>query len=688
MWENNKRGGGPRPLWRSNTALCVLSALCVLAFGTPLEFLERRWFDLGLKIRELRGQTPPADPRVVLVGIDDEDLVSLHSLEDEYQAAADCIRQASDLGAAVVALDVVYARGTEKLAQPILEAAGKGASVVAAEAVRKGVDGRDVRIRSFPWRKERWLPAGLINVEADPDGSHRTYPLFPAAGRRSEAALGVAAYFAAKGLQPGVDLRQSGTGSVEWEELSEDGTRAVQRRLADGRTRMLNFRGGWARNGGFTRLNLRGLRELHAREMARGGTPLAGRVLFLANASTGVADTGPTPFGPNEPLVLLHATAFNDLVQDSAIFRAPRWADACGIVLLAFLGRLVGLCPRKRWLFVLWGAGLLGTAISSLWLLWNPGILVGAATAGVLWTLGIISELSCRHSDELAQRQHIRSSMGFYFPPRILEDVLANPGSLEPRRVEITVLLTDLRNSTPLAEKLGAEGMLGLLNKIFSIENQAVFRHEGSLEKPVGDQFLAYWGAPDPQPDKARRAVSAAQELITGLGVLGKGLPPEVQALFGYGVSVHSGSALLANIGSAQFYHYGIIGDLINATARIESLTKVYGVRALFTREVLEQLEPRPVSRLIDVVIVKGKSVPVELHEIRHSDNEHHFEQVLGPYREAFELYRAGCFQKAANGFALLAAVDGPSRLLQERCIGFSKEPPRDWAGVHAFESK
>ena len=164
MWENNKRGGGPRPLWRSNTALCVLSALCVLAFGTPLEFLERRWFDLGLKIRELRGQTPPADPRVVLVGIDDEDLVSLHSLEDEYQAAADCIRQASDLGAAVVALDVVYARGTERLAQPILEAAGKGASVVAAEAVRKGVDGRDVRIRSFPWRKERWLPAGLINV--------------------------------------------------------------------------------------------------------------------------------------------------------------------------------------------------------------------------------------------------------------------------------------------------------------------------------------------------------------------------------------------------------------------------------------------------------------------------------------------------------------------------------------------
>jgi adenylate cyclase len=313
---------------------------------------------------------------------------------------------------------------------------------------------------------------------------------------------------------------------------------------------------------------------------------------------------------------------------------------------------------------------------------------MGTATLVVLWTLGIVSELSCRHSDELAQRQHLRSSMGFYFPPRILEDVLANPGSLEPRRVEITVLLTDLRNSTPLAEQLGAEGMLGLLNQIFAIENRAVFRQEGSLEKPVGDQFLAYWGAPDPQPDAARRAVHAAEELIAGLDGLKRSLPVEVQKLFGYGVSIHSGSALLANIGSEQFYHYGIVGDLINATARIEALTKVYGVRALITREVLEQLVPRPVSRLIDVVVVKGKSVPVELHEVRHLENERDFERVRGPYAEALRLYVAGCFREAAERFALLAAEDGPSRLLRERCTRFLQKPPLDWRGVYAFESK
>jgi hypothetical protein len=176
--------------------------------------------------------------------------------------------------------------------------------------------------------------------------------------------------------------------------------------------------------------------------------------------------------------------------------------------------------------------------------------------------------------------------------------------------------------------------------------------------------------------------------LIAGLDGLKRSLPVEVQKLFGYGVSIHSGSALLANIGSEQFYHYGIVGDLINATARIEALTKVYGVRALITREVLEQLVPRPVSRLIDVVVVKGKSVPVELHEVRHLENERDFERVRGPYAEALRLYVAGCFREAAERFALLAAEDGPSRLLQERCTRFLQKPPLDWRGVYAFESK
>src|SRR5262245_36550985 len=131
--------------------------------------------------------------------------------------------------------------------------------------------------------------------------------------------------------------------------------------------------------------------------------------------------------------------------------------------------------------------------------------------------------------------------MGLYFSPRVLNDVLVHPGRLEPKRLEITVLLTDLRNSTPLAELLATEAMLNLLNKIFTVENAAVFAEDGSMEKPVGNQFLAYW---------ARRTRSQTQPIarcarrlrsLKGCTNCEKRLIPAVKQLFGYGLALHAG---------------------------------------------------------------------------------------------------------------------------------------------------
>ena len=150
--------------------------------------------------------------------------------------------------------------------------------------------------------------------------------------------------------------------------------------------------------------------------------------------------------------------------------------------------------------------------------------------------------------------------------------------------------------------------MLNLLNRIFTVENSAVFAEDGSLEKPVGDQFLAYWGAPNPQPDAADRALRAALMLIEELQKLNETFDPQTGQLFGYGLALHAGQSLIANIGSAQFFHYGVIGDVINATARVESLTKYYGVIFLATHDVCKRLTRAPLSRMIDRVIVKGNT--------------------------------------------------------------------------------
>src|SRR6266481_2856245 len=184
--------------------------------------------------------------------------------------------------------------------------------------------------------------------------------------------------------------------------------------------------------------------------------------------------------------------------------------------------------------------------------------------------------------------------------------------------------------------------MFQLLNQVFETQTRSILAEDGSMEHFLGDQFLSYWGAPDAQPDATDRAFRAALNLISGMEELRGNLEPKLKPLFGYGVALHSGAALIGNNGSAQRLDYGLVGDLINAAARVESLTKYYGVMFLITREAYAKLSDPPMVRLIDKAVVKGKTVPLELMEVRHSHSPDDFEQIVERYNSAFAAYERG----------------------------------------------
>ena len=225
---------------------------------------------------------------------------------------------------------------------------------------------------------------------------------------------------------------------------------------------------------------------------------------------------------------------------------------------------------------------------------------------------------------------------------------------MEPQQAELTLLLTDLRNSTAIAETLGPGGTFQLLNQVFETQTKAIMAEDGSMEHFLGDQFLSYWGAPDPQPDAADRAFRAALALIEGMEALRPKLDPRVKTLFHYGVALHSGTALIGNKGSAQRLDYGLVGDLINSAARVESLTKHYGVLFLITREAYGKLSAPPLTRLIDKVVVKGKTLPLELLEVKHPFSPDQFEEIASRYGSAFADYERGEFGEAERKFAVL----------------------------------
>jgi len=344
--------------------------------------------------------------------------------------------------------------------------------------------------------------------------------------------------------------------------------------------------------------------------------------------------------------------------------------------------------PVKRLL----GVVVLGTGywFFAQWLFDHAGRVVPVATPLMVLITGSVIVLAYDFVLEQLERVKLRHTMGLYFSPRVLDAVLADPGSMQPRRADVTLLLTDLRNSPPLAEALGPQGMFELLNRVFEAQTNAIMSEEGNLEHFLGDQFLSYWGAPQKQPDAADLAERAAMKLITAMEKLRATLSPEVQKLFGYGVALHSGSVLVGNKGSALRLDYGLVGDTVNEAARVEALTKYYGVRMIVTRETFAHFKTQGIRRLLDRVIVKGKSDPVELYECENPCTPPNYADICRRYKAAYDEYFFGKFEAAQLQFEMLAQEfsDGPSKTLSARCAELISHTPANWHGIWKMDAK
>lgn len=684
-----------RSPWPLLLGICGLAAVWILAAGSPVESLEMRWFGQVLHWRYERGLAPPADASIVHVDITRQALEKLPTLELEYQNAANIIRQATELGARVVAFDVVFGRGDQRMAEPILKEVERARSenrrIIFAEALLPSAEsGKEERIRSFPFR-DRLLPAGLINVRADGDGVLRRYEFVHRAGDKYEPSLGFASYLAWREVDWDQGVTFPRPGVLRWEEISSDFTTIEPRELKLDPV-LLNYRSPWSGSGpaAFRHYSVEQLNALSETSRKENAQPLANAIVLVSYNGAGLGDVGTTSLTANQPRVLLHSTALNDLMQRNWLRRIPRWMDALAILSLILLGAITRFFRGSLPLLLFWIAVVIAAAGLSAVLIIKAGWVPGLVTTSAVLSLVTLVELGRRQSYEFMQRLKLRATMGLYFSPHIMEHVLKNPGSMEPQEAELTLLLTDLRNSTAIAETLGPNGTFQLLNQVFETQTKAIMAEDGSMEHFLGDQFLSYWGAPNPQPDATDRAFRAALSLIRGMEELRPKLDPKVKTLFGYGVALHSGTALIGNKGSAQRLDYGLVGDLINSAARVESLTKHYGALFLITREAYARVSAAPSVRLIDKVLVKGKTLPLELFEVRHPFSPDNFEEIARRYNSAFNDYERGDFVEAEQKFAALRddEQDKPSALMSERCRELGADPPKDWHGTYELKTK
>lgn len=170
----------------------------------------------------------------------------------------------------------------------------------------------------------------------------------------------------------------------------------------------------------------------------------------------------------------------------------------------------------------------------------------------------------------------IRADLGRYLPAELVDKIIKREQdmALGGERREITVMFADLVAFTPLSEKLPPEQVVQILNELFTIVTEIVFRHGGTVDKFIGDCVMALWGAPTAQPDHAARALEAAEEIISWLEVGNASWEAKYGVSVRIAIGINSGEAVVGNVGSESRMEYTAIGTTVNVAARLEAIAR------------------------------------------------------------------------------------------------------------------
>ena len=222
----------------------------------------------------------------------------------------------------------------------------------------------------------------------------------------------------------------------------------------------------------------------------------------------------------------------------------------------------------------------------------------------------------------LRERDKMKNVLNKFHGSSVTDDLLKGDLQLGGVNKNVVVFFSDIRDFTKFSEGHTPEEVVHMLNEYFEIMVAIVTKHNGIVDKFVGDAMMAVWGAPNSTGEDEYWAVKACLEMRVALEKLNEIRLARGQTAIKIGMGLSAGPAISGTIGSSERMEYTVIGDTVNTASRVESSTKAFGTDLLISGPVLEKVEGRFVTDFAGAAEVKGKAEPLKMYKVRGFVNE------------------------------------------------------------------
>ncbi len=572
----------------------LVGALLGIAFAAAAMVLERtelmRQFEfVSLDARFRAERAAKIDPRIIVVAIDDSSVRQLGRWPWPREFHAALLQALNEYPPRAVGYDVLFTEPDEKHPEhdaAMVELCRQLRHVVFAAAWDRDARG-EYELKPFD-ALAKVVKAGYVNAPRDRDGVLRKLPIW--VGDKYGFSSAVA------------DLAEPD--SIE--ELPSEMPIRFRGRLKD-------FR------------HVSAAEVLKSLQQHAAGQPesfplknFLNSVVLVGVAATGT-DVAATPLDSNAPLVMVHANAINNILQRDFLARPRRGLELAVVMLACALIGLATATLRPMWAALLACAMAGGYVAAAFGLLsWcNLWVHLVAPMVALAPTFGAVS--AWRFFVEERDKRFIKKAFRHYLSERIMDQMLANPAMLKlggERRL-LTVLFSDVRGFTTFCEKNPPEKVVPLLNEILGALSAVIKKHDGTLDKYIGDAIMAFWGAPIAQKeDHALRAVRCALEMQTALRRIGEEKRAMGLETLRMGVGINTGEMMVGNMGSAELFNYTVIGDEVNLGARLEAETRKWDTDTIISESAYELVKDRVVAERLGETTVKGKAKAVTVYKV------------------------------------------------------------------------